>query len=445
VIEIFPVNTQEIVDLCKQHTIFSWSAQGGVAPLAIERAAGIYFWDTEGKRYIDFNSQLMCNNVGHNHPKVAEAIKAQADKLMFVYPGFATEPRARLGKLLAEITPPHINKFFFTNGGAEANEGAIKVARLVTGRQKILSRYRSYHGATHAAMQLTGDPRRWATEPGAPGFIRVMDPIPYRYSFGATDAEKTQNNLEYLSEVIDYEGGHNIAAMFIEPVIGTNGILPPPEGYLQGLRALLDKHGILLVCDEVMAGFGRTGKMFAHEHGGIAPDMISMAKGLTSASLPLGALGLSDKIAEHFEKNVFWSGLTYSAHPMGLAAAVAAIEVLREEKLVENAAKMEGVMRRHMGELKAKHKSIGSFRATGLFGALEFQKNAAGDRLGGYNQPHPAILKVVKECLSKGLFTSNHWNTLFCNPPLTITEEQLGEAFAVIDSCLHIADEAFEG
>ncbi len=438
------METKEIIELCKRHTIFSWSAQGGVAPIAVDHAKGIYFWDTEGKRYIDFNSQLMCTNIGHNHPKVAEAIKAQADKLMFVYPGFATEPRARLGKLLAELVPGDINKFFFTNGGAEANEGAIKVARLFTGRQKILSRYRSYHGATHGAMQMTGDPRRWATEPGAPGFVRVMDPVPYRYSFGASDAEQTRNNLEYLAEVIDYEGPHNIAAMIIEPVVGTNGILPPPEGYLAGLRKLLDQHGILLICDEVMAGFGRTGKWFAHQHGGIQPDLVSMAKGLTSAALPLGALGLSDKIAAHFDKNVFWSGLTYSAHPMSIAAAVAALEVLKEERLVEHAAKMQDVMRRHMAALKDKHPSVGPCRATGLFGAIEFRKNAAGERLSGYNQTHPAIAALVKELLGKGLFTAAHWNYLFCNPPLCISEAELAESFAIIDSCLHITDAAYE-
>ncbi len=440
-----PMNTTEIIELCKRHTIFSWSAQGAVAPIAVDRALGIYFWDTDGKRYIDFNSQLMCVNIGHNHPRVVEAIKAQADKLLFVYPGAATEPRARLGKLLSELVPSHITKFFFTNGGAEANEGAIKAARLFTGRQKILSRYRSYHGATHGAMQLTGDPRRWATEPGAPGFIRVMDPVPYEFSFGATDEERTKNNLTYLAEVIAYEGGHNIAAMIIEPVLGTNGILPPPRGYLEGLRALLDKHGILLICDEVMAGFGRTGKWFAHQHGDVLPDIITMAKGLTSAALPLGAMGVSEKIAAHFDKNVFASGLTYSAHPMALAAGIAALEVLRDEGMVENAARMQSVMLRHMAALAEKHPSIGSYRATGLFGAIEFRKNAKGDKLGAYNQMHPAIGKLVKELAQQGLFTMAHWNYIFCNPPLCVTEEQLGEAFALYDACLHVTDEAFEG
>ena len=438
------MDSREIIELCKRHTITSWSAQGKVAPIAVDHAQGIYFWDPEGKRYIDFNSQLMCVNAGHNHPKIVAAIKAQADKLLFVYPGCATEPRARLGKLLADITPESIHTFFFTNGGAEANEAAIKTVRLVTGRHKILSRYRSYHGATAGVMQLTGDPRRWATEPGAPGFVRVMDPVPYRYSFGATDEEQTRNNLTYLSEIIDYEGPQNIAAMFIEPIVGSNGIQPPPRGYLKGLRALLDEHGILLVCDEVMAGFGRTGKMFSFQHGDIVPDVMTMAKGLTSAAIPLGAMGMSDRIAAHFRDNVFWSGLTYSSHPMGIAAALAALEVLRDEKLVENAARMEAVMRKHMAALKDKHRSVRAYRATGLFGALDFQKNAAGESLGGYNATHEAIGRLLAALRDKGLFTLAHWNTLWCNPPLCITEAQLDEAFGIIDEGLAVTDAVFE-
>ncbi|MBW2528922.1 MAG: aminotransferase class III-fold pyridoxal phosphate-dependent enzyme [Deltaproteobacteria bacterium] len=439
------MKADEMIDLCKRHTVFSWSAQGSVAPLAVERGEGIYFWDPDGKRYIDFNCQLMCNNLGHNHPKLVQAIKEQADKLFYVFPGAVTEPRARLGKLLSEVVPGDINKFFFTNGGAEANEAAIKIARLYTGRHKIISRYRSYHGGTHGAMQLTGDPRRWATEPGAPGFIKVLDPRPYRYSFGETDEERTKNNLEYLAEVIDYEGPHNIAAMFIEPVVGTNGIMPPPKGYLQGLRKLLDQHGILLVCDEVMAGFGRTGKMFSFMHGDIQPDLICMAKGLTSAALPLGAMGMRDEIAAHFDENVFWTGLTYSCHAMSLAAGVAAVQALLDEKVVDRVAKLEPVMREHMAALAKKHPSVGECRATGLFGAMEFRKNAAGEPLTGYNQAHPAVGKLVKALIDKGLFTMAHWNYLFCNPPLIISEEQLGEAFAILDGCLSITDEHFEG
>ena len=440
------METKEIVELCKRHTVFSWSAQKAVNPIAVDRAEGIYFWDTDGKRYIDFNSQLMCVNAGHNHPKIVAAVKAQADKLCFVFPGMATEPRAKLGKLLNEVTPSHITKFFFTNGGAEANEAAIRTARLYTGRHKIISRYRSYHGGTHGAMMLTGDARRWPNEPGAPGFVKVMDPVPYRFSFGETEEEQTKNNLTYLAEVIDYEGPQNIAAMFIEPVIGTNGILPPPQGYLEGLRALLDQHGILLVCDEVMAGFGRTGKWFSFEHTGIKPDMICMAKGLTGAILPLGALGISEAIAAHFDDNVFWSGLTYSSHPMGIAAAVAAVEVVRDEGLVENAARLQHVMLQHMAELAEKHPCVASYRAIGLFGAMDFRRNRQGHPLSeNYNVTHPAIRKLTAALLDKGLFTIAQWSILYCNPPLTITAEQLAESFAIIDECLGVVDEVFEG
>jgi taurine--2-oxoglutarate transaminase len=439
------MKTQEIVDLCKRHTLFSWSAQAGLDPIAIARGEGIYFFDPDGKRYIDFNSQLMCVNVGHNHPRIIEAIKAQAEKLLFAYPGTATEPRARLGQLLAEMVGPPFSKFFFTNGGADANEAAIRTARLVTGRHKILSRYRSFHGGTHVAMMATGDPRRWPNEPGAPGFVKVMDPVPYRYSFGQSEAEQAENNLAYLAEVIDYENPLSIAAMIIEPVLGTNGILLPPQGYLEGLRALLDKHGILLICDEVMAGFGRTGKMFSHQHGNITPDLMTMAKGLTSAALPLGALAVTDKIAAHFDKNVFWSGLTYSSHPMSLAAAVAALEVLRDEGLVENARKMQDVMARHMAALEDKHPSVATYRAIGLFGAIDLQRNAEGAPISEpYNTTHPAVGKLLGALREKGLYTMGRWSTLYCNPPLCINEAQLGEAFAIIDDCLSITDAVFE-
>ncbi len=439
------METKEILELCKRHTIFSWAAQQNVNPIAVDRALGIHFWDTDGRRYIDFNSQLMCVNVGHNHPRIVEAIKQQADKLLFAFPGTATEPRAKLGKVLSEIVGGDIHKFFFTNGGAEANEAAIRTARLFTGRHKILSRYRSYHGGTHVAMMATGEPRRWPNEPGAPGFVKVMDPVPYHFSFGATDEEQTRNNLAYLAEVIAYEGAQNVAAMIIEPIVGTNGILAPPAGYLEGLKELLGSHGILLICDEVMSGFGRTGKMFAHHHAGIRPDIVTMAKGLTSASLPLGAVGVSDAIARHFEDNVFWSGLTYSAHPMGLAAAVAAVEVLRDEGLVENAAKMQPVMRQHMAALQAKHPSVGGYRATGLFGALDLCRNAKGDPISQpYNTTDPVVPKLLGTLRDKGLFTFARWSILFCNPPLCVTEEQLGEAFAIIDECLNVTDAVFQ-
>lgn len=440
------MDTKTMVDLCMEHTLFSWAATGSVVPLPIERADGIFMYEPGGKRYYDFNSQLMSVNIGHNHPKVIEAMKAQLDKqLIYTYPGTATEPRAELSAKMARLVPGDINTFFYTLGGAEANENAIKAARLYTGRHKILSRYRSYHGGTNATMQMTGDPRRWASEPGAPGFIRVMDPIPYNFSFGATDEEKTANNLTYLEEVIQYEGPQNIAAMFIETVIGTNGILPPPKGYLKGLRALLDKYGILLICDEVMAGWGRTGKLFAFEHGDIVPDIVTMAKGLTSSYFPLGAMGVNDKIAQHFRDNVFWGGLTYNCHALGLATASAVIDVLIEEGMVENSAKMGEVMSKEMARLKEKHPSILEGRNIGLFGIIDIQKNSKGERIAPYNGSHPAMNELAAFFKKEGLFTFVRWSSFMCNPPLCITEEQLLECFEIIDRGLEITDRHFEG
>ncbi len=440
------MNAQEMVELCKKHTLFTWSASGKVDPLPIERTDGVYLYTPDGERILDFNSQLMSVNIGHNHPKVIAKIKAQLDKgLLYTFPASATEPRARLGHLLSEIVPGDINTFFFTLSGAESNENAIKAARQFTGRSKILARYRSYHGATNATMQLTGDPRRLANEPGMPGVIHVMDPRPYDYSFGTTEEEMTENNLRYLEEVITYEGPDTIAAMFVETVTGTNGVMPPTRGYLKGLRALLDKYGILLVCDEVMAGFGRTGKMFAFEHYDIVPDIVCMAKGLTSSYLPLGCMGVSDRIADYFRENVFWGGLTYSAHALCCATAIANIEVMLEEKLVENAAKMESVMRSEMDRLQAKHPSMKEGRALGLFGMIDVQKNSKGEYIAPYNGSHPAMDRLKKFFRDEGLFTFVRWRHFMCNPPLCITEEQLKEGFAIIDRGLDITDEAFEG
>ena len=439
------MDASEMKRLCLEHTMFSWSATGSVDPMPIARAEGVYMYAPDGTRWLDFNSQLMSVNIGHSHPKVIAAMKAATDRLLYVYPGAATEARARLGKRLAELVPGDIDSFFFTLGGAEANENAIRAARLFTGKHKILSRYRSYHGGTNATMQLTGDPRRWANEPGMPGVIRVMDPRPYDFSFGDTDDEIVANNLTYLEEVITYEGADNIAAMIIEPVVGTNGILPPPRGYLKGLRDLLDRHGILLVCDEVMSGWGRTGKLFAFMREDIVPDIVTMAKGLTSSYCPLGAMGVSRVIADHFRDNVFWGGLTYGAHAFACETALAAIDVLVGEGMVENAAKMEAVMRTEMDRLQAKHPSVKEGRATGLFGMMDLRKNSRGEPLAPYNGSSPAMAALGKFFVDNGLFTFVRWGSFMCNPPLCITEEQLLEGFEIIDRGLEITDEAFAG
>jgi taurine---2-oxoglutarate transaminase len=435
------MTSEEIAALCHKHTMWSWSAGDAVSPLVYDHAKGIHFWTADGKRYLDWNSQLMSVLIGHSHPRVTARMKEACDGLIFAHPGAATAVRARVGKRLADLVPGNINSFFFTLGGAEANENALKAARLFTGRHKVLSRYRSYHGATHAAMMLTGDPRRLPNEPGAAGFVKVMDPVPYSYKFGEKPDEIAQNHLAYLEEVLWYEGPDKIAAMFVESVTGTNGILAPPPGWLKGLKELLHKHGILLVCDEVMAGFGRTGKMFAFEHGGdVIPDIVTMAKGLTSSYVPLGAMGVSDPIAAHFKKNVFYGGLTYNAHPFALATCEAVIDVLIEEDMVGNAARLERVMRSEMDRMKAKHKSVKEGRCIGLFGMIDLQKDTQGTPMAPYNSTHPVMKEFNKALLEQGLWTVLHWGSFMCNPPLCITEAELREGFAIVDKALDVTD-----
>ena len=437
------MDAHEIVEKCKQYTMYSWSAGDSVDPIPFVKGEGVWLWDATGKRYLDWNSQAMSVHIGHGNKKVIAAIERQAKELVYVYAGAATEVRARLGEKLAKLMPGHLNTSFFTLGGGEANENAVRAARAVTGRQKILSRYRSYHGATALAINLTGDSRRWANEPGPPGIIHVLDPVPYTFSFGADPEEISRKNLAYLDEVIAMEGGHTIAAMIIETVTGTNGVLPPPPGFLSGLKALLDNNGILLICDEVMAGFGRTGKMFAFEHGlsgaTQVPDMITMAKGLTSSYLPLGAVGLSDKIAAHFKKNVFYGGHTYNSHPMCLAAALANLEVIEEDKLVDNARNLEPVMKAEMARLQAKHPCMREGRAIGLFGMIDLQKRN-GEPLAAYGTSSPTMAKLSRFFREQGLFTFVKHTSFTCIPPLCINEAELKEGFAIVDRGLDLVD-----
>src|SRR5215203_3799358 len=346
---------QEMVALSKQHSLYEWSAQAHVDPIPVAKAKGIYFWTPEGKRFIDFNSQLMCVNIGHGDPRVIKAIQDQAATLAYANPFMATEVRAKLGQKLAQISPGDIDVFFFTNGGAEANENAIRIARLVTGRHKILARYRSYHGGTAGSLTMTGDPRRWAMEPGMPGIVHV----PHPYHGIQRGSDTAAEALAQLEEIIMLEGPQTIAGFIMETVTGTNGILVPPDGYLEGVRALCDKHGILLICDEVMSGFGRTGAWFAVDHWKVVPDILTMAKGLTSAYVPLGATMVTDTIAEHFENNTLYAGLTYNAHSVGCAAAVACINVYKEDHLIENARAIGEILKLELNKLKQKHPSVG--------------------------------------------------------------------------------------
>jgi taurine---2-oxoglutarate transaminase len=430
---------QEIVDLTKKHTLFEWSAQAKVDPIPVAKAKGIYFWTPEGKRFIDFNSQLMSVNIGHGDERVIDAIHQQAQQLCYANPFMATEPRARLGAKLAEITPGDIDTFFFTNGGAEANENAIKIARFFTGRHKIMARYRSYHGATAGSITLTGDPRRWAAEPGIPGVVRVLDP----YHGVERGWESAETSLAMIEEVIQLEGPHTIAAFILESVVGTNGILIPPDGYMQGVRKLCDKYGILMIADEVMAGFGRTGEWFAIDHWKVVPDLISMAKGLTASYLPLGAVGMRHHIAQHFQDKVFFGGLTYNSHPMGCAAALATIRVYEDDKLIENARKMGALMKDLHQQMAAKHVSVGEVRSIGLFGIMELVRSRKTRQpmapFNGASEEMAALGKFFRE---QGLYTLVRWNTFFTNPPLCINEQELREAFAIIDQGLAITDRA---
>jgi taurine--2-oxoglutarate transaminase len=437
-IEDQPMSAAEIVEKSKRFTLYDWQAQSKASPIAVDRAEGVYFWDVDGTRYLDFNSQLMGVNIGHGDKRVADAISRQAEKLPYISPFMAYETRARLGEKLATLWPGDLEKTFFTLGGAEANENAIRIAKAYTGRQKILARYRSYHGATYATINLTGDPRRWANEnPPMPGIVHVLDP--YRGTVRGTEDAATA--LATLEETIELEGPQTIAGFILEPVTGTNGILIPPEGYLEGVRELCDRHGILLIADEVMCGFGRTGAWFAVDHYGIVPDLMTAAKGLTSSYLPLGAVAIKPEIANHFEENVFFGGLTYNSHPLSCAAALAAIAVLEEDDLVGNAKRLDPVMRRHHEELMAKHPSVGRVRNIGLFGIVELVKSRdTMEPLSPFNVVNETMQAVNTGLLERGLFTMIRFNGIMTNPPLCMTEEQLEEGFAIIDEVLEVAD-----
>jgi taurine---2-oxoglutarate transaminase len=430
---------KEIVDLARKHTLYEWSAQSKVDPIPVARAKGIYFYTPEGKRFIDFNSQLMSVNIGHGDERVIQAINEQAATLAYANPFMATEVRARLGAKLAEITPGDIDTFFFTNGGAEANENAIKIARFFTGRHKIIARYRSYHGATAGAISLTGDPRRWAAEPGIPGVVHVLDP----YHGIERGWESAESSLAMIEETIQLEGPQTVAAFILEPVTGTNGVLVPPNGYLEGLRKICDKYGILMIADEVMSGFGRTGAWFAVDHWKVVPDLLCMAKGLTSSYLPLGAVGMRHHIAQHFQDKVFYGGLTYNSHPMGCAAALATIRVYEEDGLIDNAKKL-GVLLKELGaELQAKHPSVGAVRSIGLFGIVELiRSRKTRQPLAPFNGTSEEMAALGRFFREQGLYTFVRWNTFFTNPPLCINEQQMREAFEIIDRGLLITDKA---
>ncbi|MEP7284232.1 MAG: aminotransferase class III-fold pyridoxal phosphate-dependent enzyme [Chloroflexota bacterium] len=438
----------EIIDLNKEYTFFSWAAQASVNPIPATHAEGIYFWDADGKRYLDFNSQLMNVNIGHGNRKVIEAIKQQAETLTYMYPGIATDPRGKLGEKLAEITPGTLKKTFFSLSGTEANESAMKLARQYTGRQKILARYRSFHGQGFGAQQAGGDPRRLENEPGVPWIVHVHDPYRYRCVFCRDLGACNLMCADHIEEIIQYEGPDKIAAIMLEGYSGSSGIIAPPDpAYWTHIRQMCDKYGILLIVDEVMSGFGRTGKWFGVDNYPDAkPDIITMAKGLTSGYVPLGATIVTDEIGKFFDEKAMMIGGTYSAHTLACAAALACIEVYQEDGLIDNSAKMGTVLSQGLSDLQAEHPSVGDVRGVGLFQVLELVKNRDSRApLSEFNKPLTEPMKKLSAYLqSKGIFAFVRWNMLFACPPLIINEPQLQEALSVINEALAITDQYVE-
>jgi len=435
----------------RSHVFHSWSAQGLINPIVIAGGEGAWFWDEDGKKYLDFSSQLINLNIGHQHPKLIAAIKEQADKLCTVAPMHANDARSEAARLITELAPGDLNMVFFTNGGAEATENAIRMARLHTGRNKVLTTYRSYHGATGGAIQLTGDPRRWPSEPAMPGIIKFWGPYPYRSHFHSTsDIEESQRALQHLEDVIMMEGPNYIAAIMLETVVGTNGILVPPPGYLQGVRDICDRHGIVMICDEVMAGFGRCGEWFAVDNWNVAPDLICFAKGVNSGYVPLGGVIISQRIADTFRERQFPGGLTYSGHPLACASAVASINIFKEEKIIEHARHLgRDVIAPGLEALKAKHPSVGDVRGVGVFWAIELVRDRdTREPLVPFNAAGADAKPMVElgaACKANGLWPFTHFNRLHIVPPLVISDDDMRKGLDIIDEALTVADNYYTG
>ncbi len=437
----------DILPYSLEHNFWTWSAQAKVKPIPIKSAKGVYFWDVNGKKYLDLNSMVMCANIGHGDERVIQAMIDQARELPFAGPQFATKPRAMLGKKLAEILPEGLTKYLYTLGGADANENAVKLARAYTGRHKILTRYRSYHGATFGAAALTGDPRRTAWEPAVmPGVVHFLDPFRYRSTFHqrypeVDEEEFSRDYLGHLEEIIQYEGPQTIAAILIESVTGTNGIIVPPEGYIQGVRDICNRHHILMIADEVMSGFGRTGEWFAVNHWGVVPDIMTMAKGLTSGYAPLGVVAMKPEIAAAFNEKVYEGGLTYNGHPISLAAAIAVIEVMQQDRLVEKAKLSGEILKNMLQNLKARHPSVGDVRSIGLFAAIEVVKNQqTKEPAAPFGGSSPEMSALRQYLLDHGVYLYTHWNTILIIPPLIITQSELEQGLSVIDQSLYEMD-----
>ncbi len=431
----------ELINRNKEYTITSWTAQHTWNPITISHGEGAYFWDVGGNRFLDWSSQLFNLNIGHNHPGVLEAVRQQLGLLQYAMPGLASEPRARLGELLREVSPQGLEKTFFTTGGSDAIENAMKLARLVTGRQKILTRYRAYHGATFGAMSAGGDPRRLANEPGVPWIVRTPDPYAYRSPLyrGRTQAEGDQAVVDSIEEIIQFEGPENIAAVMLEGYSGTSGIIQGGDVYWRGIQALKDKYGFLLIIDEVLSGFGRTGEWFGIDHyPWIRPDLMAMAKGLTSGYIPLGAVMMTQQIADHFNERTFFGGLTYSSHPVACAAGAAVVSAYQEENLVQRSRELGRKLGAGLVNLAEKHEIIGDIRGAGLHYVLEIVRDRTSrEPMSEFNQPMQDEMKsIAVQLRSLGMSTFVKWNFIFCAPPLVSTEKQIEEGLDIIDRAL---------
>lgn len=437
--------TEEILNNNQEYTLFSWSKQKGTNPIAVKYGEGVYLYDYEGKRYIDFSSGLMNVNIGHGDQRITAAVVKQMQEVSYVTPSCVTKVRGELGKKLAEICPGDLNKAFFTVCGATTIENAIKLARLYTGRHKILSRYQSYHGASMGTISASGDPRRLPVDAQqAPNFVHFDLPYAYRYEHGEENLLK--DSVAQFERIIAYEGPNNIAAVLLEGQSGSSGCFLYPEGYLKAVREICNKYGILLIFDEVMSGFGRTGKWFGFQHHDIVPDMIAMAKGLTCGYLPFGCLMVSDKIAAKYDDAVMPLGLTYSAHPVSCAAALETLKIYDDDKLIENAVAMGKYVDKRIEELRKKHPSIGDWRNQGLLGCLELVKNRKTKEPMAPFNAKPDEMAVMNKVAAKikelGMYTFVRWSYIFIAPPLSITKEQIDEGLEIISQAISIADEA---
>ena len=435
------MNRTEIIEVDRKHVFYPWSVNSNIDPRFIKRADGVYLYDDEGEKILDFSAQFKCVNAGHNNRRIIRAIQEQLELLGYLSPVFAYEPRSKLAKALAEITPGDLNKFLFANGGAEANENVIKMARAYTGKQKIIALYRSYHGSSYGASTLTGDFRRTKAEPGIPGVVHALNPYCYRCPFKLDYPGCGLQCAEHIAEVISYEQAETVAAVIVEPVSGAGGIIIPPDGYFQRIREICDENDILLIADEIMTGFGRTGSWFGMDHWDVVPDLMTLAKGITSAYLPLSAIGATSKVSDVLDKDVLYCGMTYSGHPVSCAAGVAAIETYKEENLIENAKQMGSILEHRLFGFKEKHKCVGDVRSIGLFSCLELVKNKKTKEP---IDPKQYAKKISKMMLDKGLFSSiagiQQAIYLYACPPLTINEEELNQGLDIIDDVLNYAD-----